>query len=455
MARWHFCNILKLDKDSRFLWQFSAANKKFNLQREESKLPNEALTTKLFAKDWENLVQPRLNVAWLPATDVFIRVAQLPQSDPDEMRAMVELQLEKFSPMPVTQVLWSYEVLGGAPEGMQTLVILIVARHKVEAFLGELEQLGYLTDRLELPFLDQLRSEYAQKDGIWIYPGWGTNVNACLIAWWQDGVLQNLSLVNLPDDDSRKKVLRGQLKQMIWSGEMAGWLTEDPRFFLVAEPDSEQSEIWRGLLAGAFEVEVVPPVPWAELANLTARRVAGNSDHTNLLPDEKQARYKQQFVDRLWMRGVGATIALYMLGVAIYFGWVEVSNWKVESINVEVANMGPVYTNALKDKEQLSILKEQLELRTAALDCWKAVSDNLPSELNLESIKFSERKVTYFGSGSSDSQSKVYDFNEAIRKTRVDDKRLFTTVDAPSINPRGGRQIAWNFAAYLEEKGGP
>lgn len=455
MARWHFCNILKLGKDSRLLWQFSAANKKFNLQREESKLPTENFTSKIFAKDWENLLQPRLNVAWLPSTDVFLRVAHLPKADPEELRAMIELQLEKFSPMPVNQVLWSYEILEGAPEGMQTVVIIIVARHKVEAFLGELESMGYLADRLELPFLDQLRSEYVRKDGAWIYPGWGSDLSACLVAWWQDGILQNLSLVNLPEDDTRGKAFQGQLKQMIWAGELAGWLTGEPRYYLVAEPGSDEAEIWLGLMDESLGVEVVPPVPWPELANLTARRVAANSAHTNLLPEEKQTRYKQQFVDRLWMRGLGATIALYMLGVAIYFGWVEVSKWKLDSVTQEVANMGPVYTNALKAKEQLAILKEQLELRTAALDCWKAVADNLPSELNLESINFSERKVTYFGTGASDDQSKVYDFNEAIRKTRVNDRRLFTTVDAPSINPRGGRQIAWNFASYLEEKERP
>lgn len=452
MARWHFCNILKQGKDSRLLWQFLAANKKFNLQREESKLPGEALTPKIYAKDWENLVHPRLNVAWLPSADVFLRVAHLPQAEPEELRAMVELQLEKFSPMPVAQVLWSYEVLGSAPEGMQTLVIVIVPRHRVEAFLGELESINFLADRLELPFLDQLRSEYVQKDGIWIYPGWGADPNACLVAWWQGGILQNLSLVNLPEDDTRAKAMQGQLKHMIWSAELAGWLKEDPRIHVVAEPDSEEAEAWLCLFGEEFALETVPPVPWPELANMTARRVAANSQHTNLLPGEKQTRYRQQFVDRLWMRGLGATIALYMVGVAIYFGWVEVSKWKLDSVNLEVANLGPVYTNALKAKEQLAILKEQLDLRTAALDTWKAAADNLPPELNLESVNFSERKVTYFGTGSSDDQSKIYDFNEAIRKTRVDDRRLFTTVDAPSINPRGGRQIAWNFAGYLEEK---
>ena len=122
MARWHSCNVLLPGSQIRQLWQFNAGGK-FNLLRAESKLPSEPLPDKLVAKDWHALFQPRLNVAWLPAGKVFLRVVQLPKADLDETRSMVELQLEKLSPLPVTQIVWSFEIIPFISQGGAAAVI--------------------------------------------------------------------------------------------------------------------------------------------------------------------------------------------------------------------------------------------------------------------------------------------------------------------------------------------
>src|SRR2546421_6240685 len=205
MGRWHSCNILHSAHDVRNLWQFSAGSK-IALQRQIAALPTEPLPHKVVAKDWQTLFQPKLNVAWLPADKVFLRVVQIPKSDPAEMQAMLELQLEKLSPLPVAQVVWGFELLPPAPvadtmttlEGeMQTAIVIIVARAQVEEFLGQLETQEYLADRLELPLLDQLRASNVKEDGAWIYPGAGGDQYSCLVAWWYGGGVRTLSPVHL------------------------------------------------------------------------------------------------------------------------------------------------------------------------------------------------------------------------------------------------------------------
>src|ERR1051326_464133 len=242
MARWHSCNILQSSPDIRNLCQFSAGGK-ITLQRELANLPTEPLPDKIIAKDWQTLFKPKLNVAWLPPEKVFLRVVQVPKSDLAETQAMLELQLEKLSPLPVAQVVWGFELLRPtAPpdamttlEGeMQTAVVIIVPRAYVEEFLGQLETQGYLADRLELPLLDQLRATSIKEDGAWIYPGVGGDQYSCLVAWWYGGTLRNLSLVHLPPSERRGELLQEQLTQMAWAGELEGWMTFLPRFNLVA-----------------------------------------------------------------------------------------------------------------------------------------------------------------------------------------------------------------------------
>jgi hypothetical protein len=450
MARWHSCNVLESASNTRTLWQFSAGGGKFTLQRQESRLPTEPLPAKAIAKDWQTLFQPKLNVAWLPAQHVFLRVVQLPKADLGETRSMVELQLEKLSPLPVAQIVWGFELLPHPDPEMQTAVVIIIARPHVEEFLGQLEGQGYLADRLELPFLDQLRALDLSGDGAWVFPGIGPDNYSCLIAWWYGGILQNLSLLHLPPSADRARLFEEQLSQMTWAGELEGWLTSPPRYRLVAE--GLQAEDWRNLFSLAMPVDIVPPLQSSELAALTARRSATNGLMTNLLPPEYTSRYRQQFIDRIWMRSLAAVLFLYVLGVVVYFAFVGYAQFTLSRKQTELRKIAPDYTNTFKLRERVRVLQDQLDLQFAALDCYKATSDFLPSELTLDSINFGDRgsRVTLTGTVSGNDVRKVYDFNEAMRNAKVKDQPLFSKVNPPSINPRQGDQKSWTFVCELK-----
>src|SRR5947199_8696235 len=109
---------------------------------------------------------------------------------------------------------------------------------------------------------------------------------------------------------------------------------------------------------------------------------------TNLLPAEYTARYRQQFIDRIWMRSLGAVLVLYILAVGVYFGFVSFSKWQLGRVQGAIAAIGPVYTNAMQLRERVRVLQDQLDLQFAALECYKAVADYLPAELTLDSIQF-------------------------------------------------------------------
>ncbi len=96
--RWSACNILHIAPEANRLWQFDARGRGFVLGREQKAAEGAPLPSRLVGKSWSSLWQPRLNVAWLPPEEVFLRVVELPKSNFDETRSMIELQLEKLSP---------------------------------------------------------------------------------------------------------------------------------------------------------------------------------------------------------------------------------------------------------------------------------------------------------------------------------------------------------------------
>jgi len=487
MARWNSCNILQMAPETNRLWQFDAKGGGFVLNREHH---GASLPARFVAKSWNSLWQPKLNVAWLPPENVFLRVIELPRSNFDETLAMVELQLEKLSPMPVTQIVWTMHVLSaaasprhdGSPpaEGeaaagnLQTIIVVIAARNAVEEFLGKLEGRGFLADRLEVPFLDQLEMDGSPHQpaapkshegrgeaaaDAWIYPLLLGGQNAALVAWWCGGTLRNLGLVTLPPTGDRPAELKKQLALLAWSGELEGWLTAPPDWHLVADPvnAAEWEKALREVLDEA--VRVSSPLPPADLAGRTARRAAAASERANLLPAEFSARYHQQFVDRLWLRGLGAAGVLYAVGVAIYFcavGFLAMQTHKVEK---EVADNKDSYTQAIQLKARYGVLKERQELKYAALDCWKAVAEQLPAGLALQRFSFANgSKLSLNGTCDSAQIGRITEkggFYDSVRKVKL-------TNGLPMFNPNpaqsdqlvyrtiGNNKDAWNFGLELQ-----
>jgi len=452
-SKFNSCNVLYTGADRREIWHFDA-HRNFSLTRGHAVTTEAELPAHLVQKSWGSMWQPKLNIAWLPADAVFLRVVHLPQSSFEETVAMVELQMEKLSPIPVTQVVWSAHPMPQSVDGLQTLIVVFAERKAVEEFLGQLEGQGYLADRLELSVLDQLQATSITEDGAWIYPAaWGGHQTS-LVAWWYGGVLRNLNFVTLPPAANKVAGLKEQLAQMVWAGELEGWLASPPTWHLVA--DEANVREWEAPLREAVDapMEISTPLASGQLAALTARRTAATEPKTNLLPPEFVTRYRQQFADRLWGRGLLGVGAVYMVGVAIFFAALQVQSFRAGAVEKQVRGLSLQYTNTIQLRDRFKVLKERQELKFAALDCWKAVAELMPDSLGLESFSLVDgRRLSLNGTVPSSQVTEVYDFYDSMRKVEVADQLLF---DANQGSPpttrvaQGGANASWNFVLELK-----
>ncbi|HUC84755.1 MAG TPA: hypothetical protein VL970_06135, partial [Candidatus Acidoferrales bacterium] len=466
--RWTSCNILQIAPDGRRLWQFDAKGGGFVLAREHKGAEGAPMPGRAGEKSWSHLWQPKLNVAWLPPEEVFLRVIELPKSNYDETRAMVELQLEKLSPLPVTQIVWTLHLLPPPPvknetaeaaaAELQYVVVVIASRAVVESYLGKLEGTRFIPDRLETPLLDQLEMSPPTEDGAWIYAG-ARGKDSALVAWWFGGALRNLSFIVLSPDTDRIEGLKRQLAQLFWSGEIEGWLAGKPAWHLVADPVAAAD--WEAWLRAALgePVRVTHPSPAAELAARTAARAAAAPEGAALLPQEFAARYHQEFVDRLWLRGLVATGILYAIGVVIYFGATDWLARKTTAVQQQVARISQSYTNVLQLQARYQVLKQRQLLEYAALDCWKIVAEDLPAGLTLQRFSFSGgEKLSLSGICSPDQISLISDpgkFYDAVRKAKMNDREMFEPEAVePLIWNESGNVVSWRFTLQLRQEMG-
>jgi hypothetical protein len=338
------------------------------------------------------------------------------------------------------------------------VVVVLVDRKAVEQFLGKLAEEQYQPDRLEVPWLDQLDAIIGDEDGVWLLPLNGSSPTSALTVWQSDGVLRHLSLINLPAAGDRAAEFKNQLELVAWSGEVEGWLSPSPSWHLIADP-AVASE-WESFLRKAVErdIRVSAPQSPVALAARTARRAAHADPRANLLPADYILRYRQQFVDRLWLRGLFAAGILYGVFLLLYFASVSVLNFKTVKKEQQVAALGGSYTNSLQLRAQYDVLKEREELKFAALDCWKLIADELPAELTLQQFNFSNGKaLSLSGTCTSDQIGLIEDkdkFYDRVRKAKRNGQFIFnqdpTTGSQLMARAIGGTgNYTWNFSLEL------
>lgn len=454
-TRWYSCNVLQGGAEVRQIWGFVAGRSGFNPTQEFKVPATEPLPHGVVAKDWKTIFQKKLNIALLPVDKAFLRVVHLPVSSFEETLAMVDLQLEKISPLPVAQIAWSIHVMPHTVDNLQTVVVVIVGRNLVEELLGQLESQGYLADRIEVPMIDQLVATPITEDGAWLYPSNESGKLTALTAWWYGGVLRNLGLLHIEAGENRGEMLKEQLSQMAWAGEVEGWLSAPPNWHLVT--DEANAATWQGMFQTSMghEVELVPPLRPAEVAALTANRSA-KGEKANILPAEYSERYDRQYLDLLWMRGLFAALAVYIVVTIIYLAIAGVQSFRADRVEAQVKTLGGSYTNALQMKARLQVLQDRQALKYAALDCWKTVAELLPENLTLQSMEFKGGKSLNLTGTAPAEGGLVTDFNEALRKATIkvdansQPQQLFNRVELPTsgLNP-GGATMWWKMSAEL------
>jgi len=137
--------------------------------------------------------------------------------------------------------------------------------------------------------------------------------------------------------------------------------------------------------------------------------------------------------------------------VMIYIGALQVFNYRSSRVKTEVAGLANTYTNVLRLKERVGVLEEQLNLKYAALDCFKVASELLPADFTLINLQFQRAgTLQIVGTAPQGEEQKVLDYNEAIRDVTVDGKKLFKDVSPVSFPSRTGAQLVnWNFDCAL------
>ncbi|HEY1171547.1 MAG TPA: hypothetical protein VGH19_09275 [Verrucomicrobiae bacterium] len=454
MGRANYCNVLSSGEQTRReVWHFTRNGNRCVPAGQKALGPMEAPPANWVAKGWSQLWNPSLNVAWLPDDKVFLRVLHLPPCEESEVPAMVEFQLEKLSPLPLAQIVWTVEHVPTAqsvPGTPRTVLVLIAARDVVEEHLGKLEAGGYQADRLELPAIHELIERPVAENSAWIYPRKEGENAACIIAWWFGGVLQQASLFKLTTEPNWVRELQDQVAKVSWAGEVEGWFVTPFKWHLVA--DDQTAASWLPVVQQAAEgaVEVVKPKPVTEQATASAAHALRKDINPGLMPPDYAVRYRQQFIERLWMRSLGLVALLYVIGVGVYLGALQYRIYQRNNLTARIDDLDPQYKKTVQLGEKIKVVENQINLRFAALDAWKTIVVNLPENMTLSTLSFSKgSRLNVQGTVDAANKDKVYDYADQLRGLTVNGHPVFKEVMVPNSSRMATGNWNWSFDCEL------
>ena len=219
------CNLLAIQASRLNLRRFYRGSKGLTQAQHLDEEQGFALPAKHVDKSWKQVFKPRLNVAWTPKDLVYLKVTHLPTDNSDEVGDMLELQIEQLSPIPVSQLVWTYEIYPSDVENQITVCLFMAETRRLDDLLDEMESHGFQPDTTLPPQLAQIWAiEPTEETCVYICPEQTEEGVSCFSAWFSGKTLQFLqNFSSGPEEPWNERFLK-RFQECAWAGEMEGWL---------------------------------------------------------------------------------------------------------------------------------------------------------------------------------------------------------------------------------------
>jgi type IV pilus assembly protein PilM len=369
--------------------------------------------------------------------DVLCQTLRLPTSQASELKQMIALQIDSLTPLPMEEVVYSFEPL--ETTGTETRVLVAVARKAaVNERVAALEAAGLPPEVVSVDALAIFRAllhrELLPRD---------ENLNAFVqigakaadIIAYSRGQPAAIRSIVLSDEllasGEAPSVLREELQRTLIAAETELPGTEVGRVTFAARTErlrevAEQLSIgWNGAME--LFTNGAAPSPALSLCMVGTTTDAP----LNLLPEEWRQRRRTARVRKTFIQSAIAVAALYLVVVVVFLALMGVRQSRFSRLDAQVKKLQPQYVAARQLHEELVAVQKQLDTKYSGLEVLREVSTRMPENLKLNQFIFKrDQNVTL--RGQSQSASMAYDF---ISKLEQCD--LFSSVKTLQVRNEG------------------
>jgi Tfp pilus assembly PilM family ATPase len=353
---------------------------------------------------WQTAVQDlrqKLNphehriVTAIRGEDVLCQTLRLPSTQVEELRQMLDLQIDNLTPLPVEEVVYSFEPL--ETTNSETSVLVAVApKTAVNERVEVLEAAGFQPEVVGVDILavfrNFLRSQLLPTDEklnafVQISP---TAANIVVHTHGVPVAIRSVVLgeASLGSVESRT-ALREELQWTLVAAEADQPDREIGRVTLATWSENLRAEVeelargWNG--EAQCYTNGSAPSPATSLCIETA---ASDATRLNLLPDEwRQRRRAAQRRRRLILSGI-VLGTIYLLGLAVFLSLMRLQQSRLNDVKAKIAQRQTALNDARELQRLLVTTQKQLDTKYSALEILRQVSDVMPENVKLNGFTF-------------------------------------------------------------------
>jgi type II secretory pathway component PulM len=369
--------------------------------------------------------------------DVLCQTLRLPTSQPSELKQMIDLQIDNLTPLPMEEIVYSFEPL--ETTGTETRVLVAVARKAaVNERVAALEAAGLPPEVVSVDALAMFRAFLKREllpldEKLNAFVQIGARA-ADMIAYSRGQPVAVRSVVlgdHLVESTEPESVWREELQRTLIAaqaelpGAEIGRVTFAARTSGLRDTTERVAAGWNG--ERQLYIDGAAPSPSLSLC----MEGTAAQPRLNLLPDEWRQRRRAARVRRMVIQGAIAVGVLYLLVVGVFLVMMGLRQTRFSRMDAQVKRLQPQYTAARQLHEELVAMQKQLDTKYSGLEVLREVSTRMPEGLKLNQFVFKrDQNVTL--RGQSQSASMTYDF---ISKLEQCD--LFSSVKTVQVRNEG------------------
>jgi hypothetical protein len=381
-------------------------------------------------------------VMGLPSEDMLLRVVTLPLVESDELRSMVRLQADKFSPFPVESMVVSHEVL--EKRGDSCVVLIVAARAEVVGGFGRvMESAGVQPERVDVSLMGrwhaldkagEIRAEGRQL--LLLLEGGIAEIvvaqNGTPILMRSLGTVQNLAEQELAAE------LAGEVGYTLMSlelehgsaGECVVNVWHDGAVPAGLEEKMHQECGSRPVLSSLESM----PSRAEGVAQRSAEKGAGRLD---LTPDVWRSAAGTKDFKRKMVKAAVIIFGVWIVGAGALFGGLRFQEMRLASLKAERDELREPAMEIRRLRARVLATKRHGDMSESSLECLREISAVQPVGVDLTSFTYRKGEGVKI-SGEALTTELVYDFKRKL----LEESQLFSGIDlqGPHEIPKRNRQ---------------
>jgi hypothetical protein len=373
--------------------------------------------------------------------DVFCQSLRLPTTQADELKQMLDLQIDTLTPLPLEDVVYSFEPLEKTET--DTKVLVAVARKAaVNERVGALEAAGLEAEVVAVDTLTAFRALVRrgvlprdEKLNVFVL---FTVTAANVIVYSHGGPVTVRSIVaseGVLGSPENKTTLREELSRTFVAAEAEMPSCEIGRVTFATWSDRLRGEVEELARTWSDHAEFLSngsaPSPAISLCVETASEEAVR---LNLLPDEWRQRRRTARFRKTLIRAAITVGAVYLLAVAVFLAMMGIRRAQLSRVESEIRRHGGEFTNARQLHRLLVEMQKEIDPKYSALEVLRQVSALMPENNTLKLASFEFKKdATVKLRGQTPLAATATEFISRLEKCE-----LFSKVSTGSMRTDGG-----------------